>query len=56
MKKKNLVFHETLISKKDRCKFYGHRSVILWMTGLSGSGKSTIANTMEKRELFTLVD
>lgn len=49
MKKKNLVFHETLITKKDRRKFHGHRSVILWMTGLSGSGKSTIANALEKK-------
>ncbi len=36
------------ISKKDRNSKKGHHSLLLWFTGLSGSGKSTIANAVEK--------
>lgn len=46
---KNIVWHSTTISKLDRQKLNQHKSGILWFTGLSGSGKSTIANALEKR-------
>ncbi len=49
MIKDNVVWHESHISKEQRTKLKGHRSYILWFTGLSGSGKSTIANALEVR-------
>lgn len=45
----NIVKHDYLISRKDRNEQNGHKSVVIWFTGLSGSGKSTIANQLEKR-------
>jgi bifunctional enzyme CysN/CysC len=36
------------IGKVERCQLNGHDSRVLWFTGLSGSGKSTIANALEK--------
>ena len=36
------------ISKKEREKLNNHNSLVVWLTGLSGSGKSTIANELEK--------
>lgn len=36
------------ISREDRERLNGHRGQVIWFTGLSGSGKSTIANAMEK--------
>ena len=48
---KNIVFHDYDVQRKDRNKHYNHPSFVLWFTGLSGSGKSTIANQVEK-ELF----
>lgn len=37
------------IGRKDREKINKHRSFLIWFTGLSGSGKSSIANLLEKR-------
>ena len=45
---KNIVFHNYDVQRKDRNTTYGHPSFVLWFTGLSGSGKSTIANQVEK--------
>jgi adenylylsulfate kinase len=45
---KNIVWHNTKISKQDRVKLTQQRACILWFTGLSGSGKSTIANALEE--------
>jgi adenylylsulfate kinase len=42
-----IVWHEQTIGMKDRLDRYGHRAGVLWFTGLSGSGKSTIANATE---------
>ena len=49
MKSENVVWHLTAISREDRSALHGHRSMILWFTGLSGAGKSTLANAMEAR-------
>ena len=43
IKSKNITWHESGISKKDREEQNGHKGVVIWLTGLSGSGKSTIA-------------
>ena len=48
---KIIIPNKTKLSKKDRQKLKGHKSFILWFTGLSGSGKSTLANAIEE-ELF----
>lgn len=50
--KENIIPHSYQISKKDRQKTNQHNSFLLWFTGLSGSGKSTIANVVEQ-ELHT---
>lgn len=44
------IFHD-MLQRDDRERFLNQRSKVLWMTGLSGSGKSTIAKALE-RELF----
>ena len=45
--KENIVPHKYQVSKIDREKNNKHKSFLLWFTGLSGSGKSTIANIVE---------
>ena len=46
---KNIVWHESEVSRDMREKLNGHRSAVLWFTGLSGSGKSTLAHAVEER-------
>ncbi|UZH55539.1 adenylyl-sulfate kinase [Salinimicrobium tongyeongense] len=46
---KNIIQHNYSISKEDRNKKNQHQSLVVWFTGLSGSGKSTMANRLEKR-------
>lgn len=46
---KNIVWHETTISKEERQEKNGHKSATLWFTGLSGAGKSTLANAVEQK-------
>ena len=43
----NIISHKFQISKKDREEIKGQKACTIWMTGLSGSGKSTIANSLE---------
>ena len=43
----NTIWHEPTVLRDDREKLNGHKSVILWFTGLSGSGKSTLAHAIE---------
>lgn len=43
----NVVWHHTRVNRSDREKLNGHRSFVLWFTGLSHSGKSTIANSVD---------
>ena len=44
----NIQLQNLTINKNLREKVNGHKGQVLWMTGLSGSGKSTIANELEK--------
>jgi bifunctional enzyme CysN/CysC len=45
----NLVWQELHVDKGARARMNGQAPCVLWFTGLSGSGKSTIANLVEKR-------
>jgi len=49
----NVHRQHVLIDQAARVQLNGHRPAVLWLTGLSGSGKSTIANLLE-RELHAL--
>ena len=46
---KNIIAHNYQVSKQDRNTSNSHNSFLLWFTGLSGSGKSTIANLVEQK-------
>ena len=48
---KDIVWHDHAIDKTTRAAQKGHKAFLLWFTGLSGSGKSTIAGALEQ-ELF----
>ncbi|GEN33901.1 MULTISPECIES: adenylyl-sulfate kinase [Aneurinibacillus] len=45
----NIIWHQTNVTKQDRQRKNGHKSAVLWFTGLSGAGKSTLANEVERR-------
>ena len=49
VKSTNITGVASLVSADDRARLLGHRPRTLWLTGLSGSGKSTIAKALEKR-------
>ncbi|WP_421903799.1 adenylyl-sulfate kinase [Maridesulfovibrio sp.] len=48
---RNIRLFRGEVFREDREKLNGHKSAVFWFTGLSGSGKSTIAHRVEK-ELF----
>ncbi len=43
----NVVWHEHRVSRTHREELNGHRGCVIWFTGLSGSGKSTVANVLD---------
>ena len=45
----NIVWHDTAVSRADRWRRYGSEGATVWFTGLSGSGKSTVANAVAER-------
>ncbi len=45
----NITIHPHIITKEDRERIKKHKGCIIWLTGLSGSGKSTIANALEEK-------
>ncbi len=42
-------WHAHAVSREDRERAAGHRGCVLWFTGLSGCGKSTVANAVDRR-------
>ncbi len=44
-----VVWHPVSVTRHMREQLGGHRGIVIWLTGLSGSGKSTIAHALEKR-------
>ena len=48
-KTSNVVWSETIVTKDRRDTLNQQRSAIIWFTGLSGSGKTTVANALEQR-------
>jgi len=46
---RNLRRHEGTVSRLDRERLLGQRGAVVWFTGLSGSGKSTVARAVEER-------
>ena len=53
MKNPNIIQHDANITREKRNQLNGHKSVVIWLTGLSGSGKSTLAHSVEE-ELHNL--
>ncbi|TFJ93192.1 adenylyl-sulfate kinase [Lentibacillus salicampi] len=52
-KSENIVWHDSQVMKEHRRKLNNHKSAVVWFTGLSGSGKSTISVALEK-ELYQM--
>jgi adenylylsulfate kinase len=48
-KSSNVVWHNATVTRERRQKLNDHKSVILWFTGLSGAGKSSLAHAVEER-------
>ena len=48
-KSSNVVWHNATVTRQRREKMNGHGSVILWFTGLSGAGKSSLAHAVEEK-------
>ena len=46
--KLHIIPHQYAISQEDRERQNGHKGRVLWFTGLSGSGKSTVASAVER--------
>ncbi|HEY8804133.1 MAG TPA: adenylyl-sulfate kinase [Clostridium sp.] len=49
MSTENLTWHDAIVTREDRGTLLKQRSKLLWFTGLSGSGKSTVANSLDIR-------
>ncbi len=45
----NVTWHHGHVTQEDRRRVLGHGGAVLWLTGLSGSGKSTVAGLVEKQ-------
>ena len=44
----NVTWHDHAVGHDERSKLNGHKGAVLWFTGLSGCGKSTVANTVDR--------
>ena len=47
MEETDLTWHDSSVSRENRQQLMGHRGCVAWFTGLSGSGKSTVANLVD---------
>jgi adenylylsulfate kinase len=45
----NIIWHHATVTRERRSQQNGHKSIVLWFTGLSGSGKSTLAHAVEEQ-------
>ena len=45
----NIIWHNGSVTRQQRNQQNGHKSAVLWFTGLSGSGKSTLAHAVEEQ-------
>jgi len=50
-KSSDVVWHQQSVTTEQKSELKGHQAVLLWYTGLSGSGKSTVANAVEQKLL-----
>ncbi|MCL1040946.1 MULTISPECIES: adenylyl-sulfate kinase [Shewanella] len=48
VKSSDVQWHQASVSHDERTQANGHKGAVLWFTGLSGSGKSTIANAVDR--------
>ena len=44
----NVKWHDHAVSRDERAQLNGHKGAVLWFTGLSGCGKSTVANAVDR--------
>jgi adenylylsulfate kinase len=49
MKSSDVVWHHATVTRERRETQHGHHAAVLWFTGLSGAGKSTVAHALEER-------
>jgi len=49
VEKNNVTWFNGYLTREDREKLHGHKGLVIWFTGLSASGKSTIARHLEKQ-------
>jgi adenylylsulfate kinase len=48
MKTSDIIYHNATVTRERRNQLNGHKSIVIWFTGLSGSGKSTLAHSVEE--------
>lgn len=48
MNDRNVVWHHATVTRQRREELHGHRGAVLWFTGLSAAGKSTLAHAVEE--------
>jgi adenylylsulfate kinase len=46
--KTHVIWHATSVTREERERLNGHQGFVVWFTGLSGSGKSTVANLVDR--------
>ena len=49
MKSPNVIYHQASVTRERRNQSNNHQSAVLWFTGLSGSGRSTLAHVLEEK-------